>query len=104
MYKTFIDECHKRGMAVILDMVFNHATGLNPMNKLYPYGSELAQNPWFNVTAPHSDNVYEDWNHGFEPAHEMFTRVFQYWLTEYKIDGFRLDLSHGLILIHFFHF
>ncbi len=96
MYKTFIDECHKRGMAVILDMVFNHATGLNPMNKLYPYGSDLAQNPWFNVNAPHSDNVYEDWNHGFAPAHEMFTRALQYWLTEYKVDGFRFDLSHGL--------
>lgn len=96
MYKTFIDECHKRGMAVIIDMVFNHATGLNPMNKLYPYGSELAQNPWFNVTAPHSDNVYEDWNHGFEPAHEMFIRALQYWLKEYKVDGYRLDLSHGL--------
>lgn len=96
MYKTFIDECHKRGMAVILDMVFNHATGLNPMNKLYPYGSDLANNPWFNVNAPHSDNVYEDWNHGFEPAHEMFIRALKYWLTEYKVDGFRLDLSHGL--------
>ena len=96
MYKEFIDECHKRGMAVIIDMVFNHATGLNPMNKLYPYGTDLASNPWFNVTAPHSDNVYEDWNHGFEPAHEMFIRALKYWLTEYKVDGFRLDLSHGL--------
>lgn len=96
MYKEFIDECHKRGIAVILDMVFNHATGLNPMNKLYPYGTDLANNPWFNVTAPHSDNVYEDWNHGFEPAHEMFIRALKYWLTEYKVDGFRLDLSHGL--------
>ena len=96
MYKQFIDECHKRGIAVIIDMVFNHATGLNPMNKLYPYGSDLAKNPWFNVTAPHSDNVYEDWNHGFAPAHEMFTRALKYWLTEYKVDGFRLDLSHGL--------
>ena len=96
MYKQFIDECHKRGMAVILDMVFNHATGLNPMNKLYPYGTDLANNPWFNVSAPHSDNVYEDWNHGFGPAKEMFTRALKYWLTEYKVDGFRLDLSHGL--------
>ena len=96
MYKTFIDECHKRGIAVILDMVFNHATGLNPMNKLYPYGTDLASNPWFNVNAPHSDNVYEDWNHGFAPAHEMFIRALQYWLKEYKVDGYRLDLSHGL--------
>ena len=94
--KTFIDECHKRGIAVILDMVFNHATGLNPMNKLYPWGDDLKHNPWFNVTAPHGDNVYEDWNHDFEPAHEMFIRALQYWLTEYKVDGFRLDLSHGL--------
>ena len=78
MYKEFIDECHKRGMAVILDMVFNHATGLNPMNKLYPYGTDLAKNPWFNVNPPHGDNVYEDWNHGFEPAHEMFIRATEY--------------------------
>lgn len=96
MLKAFVDECHKRGMAVILDMVFNHATGLNPMNKLYPYGTELKDNPWFNVTAPHSDNVYEDWNHGFAPTRDHFTRVLKFWLTEYKVDGYRLDLSHGL--------
>ena len=94
--KTFVDECHKRGIAVILDMVFNHATGLNPMNKLYPYGTDLSKNPWFNATAPHSDNVYEDWNHDFVPTKTMFTRSLAYWLTEYKVDGFRMDLSHGL--------
>lgn len=94
--KTFVDECHKRGIAVILDMVFNHATGLNPMNKLYPYGTDLSKNPWFNATAPHSDNVYEDWNHDFGPTKTMFTRSLAYWLTEYKVDGFRMDLSHGL--------
>lgn len=96
MFKQFVDACHKRGIAVIVDMVFNHATGQNPMNKLYPYGTDLANNPWFNVTAPHSDNVYEDWNHGFAPAHNMFIRVLKYWLEEYKIDGYRLDISHGL--------
>ena len=94
-YKKLIDECHKRGMAVILDMVFNHATGLNPQNKLYPYGDDLAQNPYFNVNAPHSDNVYEDWNHDFEPAREMFTRALNYWIQEYHVDGYRMDLSHG---------
>ena len=98
--KSLIDECHKRGIAVIVDMVFNHTTGLNPMAKLYPYGTELNNyNPWFVAPSKvkHSDNDYgEDWNHDFEPAHEMFTRVFQYWLKEYKVDGFRLDLSHGL--------
>lgn len=101
-FKTFVDECHKRGIAVILDMVFNHATGQNPMNKLYPYTSynatqtDLRLNPWFNVSAPHPDNVYEDWNHGFEPTRDHFTRVLKYWLTEYKVDGYRMDMSHGL--------
>ncbi len=94
--KEFIDACHKRGIAVIVDMVFNHATGLNPMNKLYPYGAELAQNPWFNTDPPHGDNVYEDWNHDFPETKNMFRRSLQYWLNEYKVDGFRMDLSHGL--------
>ena len=67
------------------------------MNRLYPYGNDLQYNPWFNVTPPEGGQTYgQDWNHDFAPAHEMFTRVFQYWLNEYKIDGYRLDLSHGL--------
>ena len=95
-FKQLVDECHKRGIAVIMDMSFDHATSLNPMNKLYPYGTDLESNPWFNVTAPHADGVYEDWNHGFTPTRDHFTRVLQYWLTEYKIDGYRMELSHGL--------
>lgn len=95
-FKEFVDDCHSRGIAVIMDMVFNHATGNNPMNKLYPSGTDLAQNPWFNVNPPHGDNVYEDWNHDFPPAHQMFIRALKYWLTEYKVDGYRMDLSHGL--------
>lgn len=95
--KSFIDECHKRGIAVIVDMVFNHTKGPNPMAKLYPYGTDLQYNPWFNTNPPEGDNGYgEEWDHDFQPAHEMFTRVFKYWLQEYKVDGFRLDLSHGL--------
>lgn len=94
-FRQLIDSIHGRGMAVIMDMVFNHATGLNPMNKLYPYGTDLSKNPWFNVTAPHGDNVYEDWNHDFGPAHDMFTRALRYWIEEYHVDGYRMDLSHG---------
>ncbi len=95
--KTLIDECHKRGIAVILDMVFNHTKGSNPMANLYPWGNDLQYNPWFNTNPPEGDNGYgEEWDHDFAPAHEMFQRVFAYWLTEYKIDGYRLDLSHGL--------
>lgn len=96
-YKTFIDECHKRGMAVILDMVFNHATGVNPFAKLY-YGTTgvASNNPWFNTVAPHDASVNQDFNHNFTGTSDYFKRVLQYWLTEYKIDGYRMDLSKGL--------
>lgn len=102
-FKRLVDECHKRGIAVIVDMVFNHTNGSNPMVKLYPWTSddksqtELRLNPWININPPEGNNGYgEEWNHDFGPAKEMFERVFEYWLQEYKIDGYRLDLSHGL--------
>ncbi len=92
MFKKLVDECHRRGIAVIVDMVFNHATGWAPQNKMFP----LAENPYYNVTPPHGDNVFEDWNHDFEGTRNFFHRVLKYWLEEYKIDGYRMDLAHGL--------
>lgn len=91
-YKVFVDECHKRGIAVIMDMVFNHCTGLNPMNKLFP----LKENPYFNEVAPHSYKIFEDFNHEFDLTADHFKRVLRYWQEEYKIDGYRMDVSHGL--------
>lgn len=95
-----VDECHKRGLAVIIDMVFNHATGNNPMNKLYPYGDDLKYNAFFmtkeQAGAIHTDaNFSEEWDHSFAPTRNMFTRCLNYWLDTYKVDGFRMDLSHG---------
>lgn len=98
MYKKFIDECHKRGIAVLLDVVFNHATGINPFAKLYWNGATsetAADNPWFNVKATHPFNVFHDFNHEFAGTREYFKRVLQYWIQEYKVDGYRLDLTKG---------
>jgi len=98
MYKKFIDQCHKRGMAVIVDVVFNHATGNNPFAKLYwneALSKTAANNPWFNVDAPHPYSVFHDFNHSFNGTKEYFNRVLKYWITEYKVDGYRLDLTKG---------
>ncbi|MFV0469084.1 MAG: alpha-amylase family glycosyl hydrolase, partial [Dysgonomonas sp.] len=98
MYKKFIDECHKRGIAVILDVVFNHATGQHPFAMLYwnkATSKTTPENPWFNVDAPHPYNVYHDFNHEFAGTRNYFKRVLQYWVSEYKIDGYRLDLTKG---------
>jgi len=98
MYKKFIDECHKRGMAVILDMVFNQASGLCPFAMLYwdaVNNRPAVNNPWMNPIAPHQYSVYNDFNHSFTGTKEYFKRVLQYWITEYKVDGYRMDLTKG---------
>lgn len=98
MYKKFIDECHKRDFAVILDMVFNQASGSHPFAALYwnsTTNKPAADNPWMNVDAPHLYSVLNDFNHSFAGTREYFKRVLQYWITEYKIDGYRMDLTKG---------
>lgn len=98
MYKKFVDECHKRGMAVILDVVFNHATSQSPFAKLFwndTTGKPAANNPWMNVDAPHPYSVFHDFDHSYAETRAHFKRALQYWLTEYKIDGYRLDLTKG---------
>jgi 1,4-alpha-glucan branching enzyme len=98
MYKKFIDECHKRGMAVIMDMVFNQASGINPFALLYwdsVNSRPAAGNPWMNPVAPHPYSVLNDFNHSFTGTKEYFKRVLQYWITEYKVDGYRMDLTKG---------
>lgn len=100
-YKQFIDACHQRGMAVILDIVTNHAYGLNPMVQMYfdagtGSGQPSTTNPWFNTQATHPFNVGYDFNHESPYTRQFIKDVFAYWLNEFKVDGFRLDLSKGL--------
>ncbi len=95
--KKFIDECHKRGMAVILDMVLNQSTGQSPMVQLYGNISSgpTADNPWFNTVAPHPFSVFNDLNHESPYTRYFSKNVMKFWLQEYKIDGYRFDLSKG---------
>lgn len=98
MYKEFIDACHERGMAVIFDVVYNHATGNMPFAKLYwnaDANKTAANNPWFNVDAPHPYSVFHDFNHDSEPVKTFVKRNLKFLLEEYNIDGFRFDLTKG---------
>ncbi|MBR2063736.1 MAG: alpha-amylase [Bacteroidales bacterium] len=95
-YKAFVDECHKRGIAVIVDVVYNHATGQHPWTKMWWSGNATAENnPFFNVLPAHPFNVYHDMNHENPIVREHVMRSLEYLLTEYDVDGFRFDLSKG---------
>jgi glycosidase len=96
--KEFIDTCHRRGIAVILDMVLNHTTGNNPLAALYwnsAASRPAANNPWLNETARHPFNVFNDFNHESLATRYFSSRVMEHWLKEYKVDGYRFDLSKG---------
>lgn len=96
MYKAFVDECHRRGIAVIIDVVYNHLTGLSTYAKLYYSGDKTAtENPWFNVDAPHPFSVFHDINHENEQIRNHIKASLKYLLTEYDVDGFRFDLTKG---------
>ncbi|MCS5489097.1 alpha-amylase family glycosyl hydrolase [Algoriphagus limi] len=101
--KQLIDEAHGRGIMVILDMVLNHAFGQNPFVRLYndgDYGAPTEDNPWLNRVAKHPFNVGYDFNHESEYTAAFVDSVNNYWLTEYKFDGFRFDLSKGFTQVN----
>ena len=96
-YKTFIDECHKRGIGVFLDVVYNHVTDLSPLVKMYYRHCHTSiNNPWINQEATHPYSVHRDINHGSEFIKLHVKQSLQYLLNEYKVDGFRFDLTKGL--------
>ncbi|MDX1419855.1 MAG: alpha-amylase family glycosyl hydrolase [Rubricoccaceae bacterium] len=98
--KRFIDECHLRGIAVLLDVVYNHATGQSPLIRLYnegDYGPPTPDNPWANPTARHPFNVFYDLNHESAATQHWLDRVNAHWIEEYRVDGYRFDLSKGFV-------
>lgn len=96
--KEFVDSCHANGIAVIMDIALNHTTGSNPLAALYwnnATNQPAANNPWLNVSATHPYNVFNDFNHESLRTRYFTSRVIEHWLQEYKLDGFRWDLSKG---------
>lgn len=101
--KQFIDSCHSKGIAVIMDIALNHATGTCPLAALYwnsATNQPAANNPWFNETAKHPFNVFNDFNHESLATRNFSSRVIAHWLQEYKVDGYRFDLSKGFTQVN----
>lgn len=97
--KAFVDSCHGRGIAVIMDMVLNHSYGQSPLAQLY-WNTSLsrpsAENPWYNQTSPNPTYSWgNDFNHESQATKDFVDRVTSYWMTEYKVDGYRFDFTKG---------
>ena len=95
-FKQLVDEAHSRNMAVILDLVWNHATSSTPLWQIQP-NNDL--NPYFKNSNDLNPNENEgtwgmlDFDHFNDKTIEYINEVHRIWLEEYRIDGFRFDAT-----------
>jgi maltooligosyltrehalose trehalohydrolase len=87
--KRLVDACHRRGIAVFLDVVYNHLGGEgNVLAHFGPYFSEKYDTPWGKAM-----NFDGDWSDG---VREYVIDNVLYWGEHYHVDGLRLDAIHEM--------
>ncbi len=87
-FRGLVDAAHARGLAVVLDVVYNH---LGPDgNYLGAYSRE-----YFNPE--HKTPWGDAFNFELKPVREFFAENPAYWRSEFHIDGFRLDATHAIL-------
>ena len=101
-FKNFIDACHSRGIAVLEDVVFNHSFSQSPLLHMYwnsATNKPAANSPWYNENHNLVDNTAAHWGYDFDHTSsytkDFFKDVLDYWMEEYKVDGFRFDFTKG---------
>ena len=96
-FKRFVDACHAKNLAVILDVVYNHFGPVgNYANKFGPYLTERYHTPWGAAV-----NFNES---GSDEVRRFFIDNALMWLRDYHCDGLRLDATHEFIdrsAVHF---
>lgn len=95
--KQLVDACHSRGLAVILDVVYNHlGPAGNYLSRFGPYFTDRYQTPWgeaVNFDGPGSHEV-----------RRFFIDNALMWLKCYHFDGLRLDAVHAMLDTSAVHF
>jgi maltooligosyltrehalose trehalohydrolase len=88
--KRLVNSCHQLGLAVVLDVVYNHlGPEGNYLADFGPYFTDLYKGPWgdpINFDGPFSDEV-----------RRFFIENALYWVREFHLDGLRIDAVHGIL-------
>lgn len=95
--KRLVDECHARGIRVIVDGVYNHASTANAL-------TQIDHDYWFRREGKNPDqNWGPEFNYerfdeklGICPAREFILDSIRFWIYEYRIDGIRFDAARQI--------
>ena len=92
--KHLIDECHGRGIRVLMDCIFNHSESEAPLTKInYDYWYNREPSDPDNSWGPEFNYQKYDENLDIKPAWQFVGDIVRFWIEEYHIDGFRFDAA-----------
>ncbi len=95
--KRFVNAAHQRGLAVVLDVVYNHFGPVgNYTGKFGPYLTDSHHTPWGGAVNLEDSGAYE--------VRRFFCDNALMWLRDFRIDGLRIDAVHAFVdrsAIHF---
>jgi len=98
--KKLVDACHQKGIAVILDVVYNHqGPEGNYIEQFAPYFTEHYRTPWGGAI-----NYDGNWSDG---VRDFYAGNIVYWIEKFHIDGFRFDAVHAVYdfgAVHFWEY
>lgn len=102
--KQMIDECHARGIRVIVDGIYNHSESESPLTQIdhdywYHHDPRDPDNNW----GPEFNYEHYDKNLETYPARKFIGDVIRYWITEFHIDGIRFDAARQIANYDFMH-
>jgi maltooligosyltrehalose trehalohydrolase len=89
-FARLVDAAHEAGLAVILDVVYNHvgASGVKALDAFGPYFTDKYETPWGRAIN------YDD--AGCDPVREWVLQSAEGWIRDFAVDGLRLDAIHAI--------
>jgi len=104
--KNLINTAHQHGIAVLLDVVYNHLWGSSPLFQLYHPLDDYNWDAHDFSICPYFDNAPSDWGYKLQHWHNLDGRNYRgwkyvkdaliHWVEKYHIDGFRFDYVEGI--------
>jgi 1,4-alpha-glucan branching enzyme len=102
--KNLIDECHGRGIRVIIDGIYNHSEASAPL-------TQIDHDYWYHHSPRDPDNNwgpefnYEHYDEKLEifPARKFIGETIRFWINEYHLDGIRYDAARQIANYDFMH-